>query len=59
MNSQRKKEKSKESLERKETRDKLTPQQQIKELDIREGKEVGAKKERARLNAMIEKMKEK
>ena len=51
---QRRKEKQTEAAVRKELRDKLTPQQQLKELDIREGKGIGAKKERARLQSKID-----
>ena len=47
-------ERADEALLRNEVRNKLTPQQQIKELDIREGVGEGAKKERARLNTLIE-----
>lgn len=49
--------KRKEGAERQEAWSKLTPQQQLDELDRRLGKGVGATKQRARLALVIEKSK--
>lgn len=51
---QRREERVKAAQERQEAREKLTAREQLRELDKRLGKGVGAQKERARLNALIE-----
>jgi len=50
----KRKQKRFEHEERMKVRDNLTPKQQIKRLDKRLGKNIGAKKERARLLKEIE-----
>ncbi len=46
--------KHKEATERNEAWAELSPQQQLKQLDYRFGKDVGAKKQRARLQKLVE-----
>ncbi len=46
--------KREEAEERQAEHDKLTPQQKIDKLDRKFGKGIGAKKERAKLQALIE-----
>ena len=51
---QRREELRERAAERKETRDKLTPAQQLRALDYRLGKSEGAAKERRRLEALVD-----
>lgn len=50
-----KKRKQEEAIKRNEEWNRLTPEQQLKELDIRLGKDKGASKQRNRLNKLISK----
>ena len=51
---QRREELRERAAERQESRDKLTPTQQLRALDYRLGKGEGAAKERGRLEALVD-----
>ena len=58
MNRIRRKERQSSAKERKQRREKRSPQEQLALLDRRLGKGVGARKERARLKKLIKEKKE-